>query len=262
MIERKFVSQKFREFHIKQYLKLELNRAGLSDVKLQRTSMGEKILISANRPGLVVGRGGAVIQKLTKVMKDDFKLENPEIEIDELKDVNSDATVVAENIVNQLERFGSQRFKGIGHKTLSRVMDSGALGVEILISGKIPSSRAKSWRFAAGYMKKCGDIAITGVNTCKTSACLKTGIVGVQVKIMPGSTILPDKIEISSTEIERAPILETKNRLKEVKQEKPKKRTTKREPKKTSTKKKVEKESKPKKEKVVEEEIPSSEDKK
>ena len=73
---------------------------------------------------------------------------------------------------------------------------------------------------------------------------------------------MPDKIEISSTEIERAPILETKNRLKEVKQEKPKKRTTKREPKKTSTKKKVEKESKPKKEKVVEEEIPSSEDKK
>ncbi|MDD3175021.1 MAG: 30S ribosomal protein S3 [Candidatus Nanoarchaeia archaeon] len=261
MIERKFVSQKFKEFHIKQYLKLELNRAGLSDVKLQRTSMGEKILISANRPGLVVGRGGAVIQKLTKVMKDQFKLENPEIEIEEIKDVNTDANIIAEYIVNQLERFGSQRFKGIAHKALSRVMEGGALGVEILISGKIPSSRAKSWRFAVGYMKKCGDIAITGVNTCKTSACLKTGIVGVQVKIMPGSTILPDKIEVSSTAIEQKPIVESKNRLNEVKDEKSKKRSTKKEPRKTSTKKKTENDSKPKKEKAVKKEALPSEDK-
>ena len=81
MIERKFVSQKFKQFHIRQYLKHELNRVGLCDVKLQRTSMGEKIIIAANRPGLVVGRGGSVIQRLTKVMADKFKLENPQIEI-------------------------------------------------------------------------------------------------------------------------------------------------------------------------------------
>ena len=66
MIERNFVAQKFREFHIKEHMKKELNRVGLSDVKLQRTSIGEKIVVYANKPGLVVGRGGAIIQKLTK----------------------------------------------------------------------------------------------------------------------------------------------------------------------------------------------------
>ncbi len=194
MIERKFVAQNFKEFRIKNYVKNSLSRVGLSDVKLQRTSLGERLIVTASRPGLIVGRGGSTIQRLTKELRATFNLENPQIEIEEVSDFGLDATVVAEAIVNQLERFGTQRFKGIGHKMLESVMRAGALGVEILISGKIPSSRAKTWRFAEGYMKKCGDLAITGVNTAKEFANLKTGVVGVQVRIMPGTTKLPDQI--------------------------------------------------------------------
>ncbi len=208
MIERKFLAQNFKEFQIKEYIKKELSRVGLSNVKLQRTSLGEKIIIAASRPGLVVGRGGATIQRLTRDLRSIFKLENPQIEIEEISDFGLDAGVVAETIVNQLERFGTQRFKGIGHKTLEAIMRSGALGVEILISGKIPSSRSKTWRFADGYMKKCGDIAITGVNTAKEFAKLKTGVVGVQVRIMPGTTKLPDQITFNEDEVLSGPIVE------------------------------------------------------
>jgi small subunit ribosomal protein S3 len=200
MIERKFVSQNFKEFQIKEFVKKSLSRVGLSGVKLQRTSLGERLIISASRPGLIVGRGGSTIQKITRELKEKFSLENPQIEIEEITDISSDATVVAEGIVSQLERFGTQRFKGIGHKTMDQIMRSGALGVEILISGKIPSSRAKTWRFADGYMKKCGDLAITGVNTAKEFASLKTGVVGVQVRIMPGTTRLPDQITFDKRE--------------------------------------------------------------
>jgi small subunit ribosomal protein S3 len=208
MIERKFVSQNFKEFQIKEYVKQELSRVGLSNVKLQRTSLGEKIIISASRPGLVVGRGGATIQKLTRDLKSKFHLENPQIEIEEITNFSLDVGVVTELIVNQLERFGTQRFKGIGHKTLESVMRSGALGVEILISGKIPSSRAKTWRFADGYMKKCGDLAITGVDTAKEFAKLKTGVVGVQVRIMPAETKLPDKVTFIDEELFAPAIIE------------------------------------------------------
>lgn len=208
MIERKFITQNFKEFSIKDYVKKSLSRVGLSDVKLQRTSLGERLIVFASRPGLVVGRGGSTIQKLTKDLREKFELENPQIEIEEIKDFGLDATVVAEAIVSQLERFGTQRFKGIGHKMLESVMKAGALGVEILISGKIPSSRAKTWRFAEGYMKKCGDIAITGVDTAKEYANLKTGIVGVQVRIMPGSTKLPDQITFDKREKAASPIVE------------------------------------------------------
>ncbi|MFW5865607.1 MAG: 30S ribosomal protein S3 [Nanoarchaeota archaeon] len=203
MIERKFVAQNYKEFRIKEFVKESLNRVGLSEVKLKRTSTGERIIVSASRPGLVVGRGGSKIQGLTRDLKKKFDLENPQIEIEEIKEFNANAAVVAESIVNQLERFGSKRFKGIGHKAVDAVMQSGALGVEILISGKIPSSRSKTWRFVEGYMKKCGDLAISGVDTAIEKAVLKTGTVGIQVRIIPGDTKLPDQVSFGEAVTEK-----------------------------------------------------------
>jgi len=77
---------------------------------------------------------------------------------------------------------------------LTDVMSAGARGVEVLISGKVPSSRAKTWRFYMGYLKKSGDIAVSGVDTAYTSAKLKTGVIGVQVRIMPRTTKMPDEV--------------------------------------------------------------------
>ena len=185
-----------KEFLVKDYLFKELSRVGLSDVTLQRTPLGEKVIISASRPGLVVGKGGSNIARLTKDLQTRFDLENPQIEIEEVTDPRGNAAITAEMIANSLERFGSARFKGVGHKAISSVIDSGSQGVEILISGKIPSSRAKTWRFYQGYLKKCGDVAVSEVQESKQIAKLKTGIVGIQVKIMPSNTILPDRIMI------------------------------------------------------------------
>ena len=265
MIERKFISQNFKEFQIKEYIKKTLSKVGLSDVKLQRTSLGERLIISASRPGLVVGRGGSTIQRLTSDLKTKFNLQNPQIEIEEIKDFSLDAGVVAESIVGQLERFGTQRFKGVGHKSLEAVMRAGALGVEILISGKIPSSRAKTWRFAVGYMKKCGDLAITGVDTAKTFASLKTGVVGVQVRIMPGTTKLPDQVTFDHTEDEVPVVEEVKTPVVKDAAEKSKKKTAKKASKKTAKKataKKSLKETETKVEEKSEEVVSKTEDSK
>jgi small subunit ribosomal protein S3 len=175
-----------------------------------KTPLGEKIVIYASRPGLIVGRKGQNIKDLTKTLKKRFGLENPQIEISEVEDINLDANIVAERITDSLERFGSQKFKGIGHKTMESVMQAGALGIEILVSGKIPSSRAKSWRFYSGYLKKCGDISIVGVDKAHAQAKLKTGVVGIKVSIMPPGTILPDKVEL---------IEEKEEKIEEVKEE-------------------------------------------
>jgi len=204
MIERKFINQKIKEFEIKEYIKNNLTRAGLSDVKLQRTPLGEKIIISTSRPGLVVGRSGANISKLTKDLKVVFGLENPQIEIDEVVSVGLDANIISEMIANSLERFGIARFKGIGHKAMQDVMNAGALGVEIVMSGKIPSARARSWRFNQGYLKKCGDIAVSQVKVAFAHANLKSGTVGIKVSIMTPDIILPDQIKVNSLEEAKA----------------------------------------------------------
>ena len=85
---------------------------------------------------------------------------------------------------------------GIGHKVMDDVMKAHALGIEILISGKVPSSRAKRWRFYQGYLKKSGEIALTGVDTAYSIAKLKTGVVGIQVRLMQPDLVLPDNIKI------------------------------------------------------------------
>ena len=225
MIERKFVAQKMKEYQIQEYIDDNLKNVGHSHTKMLKTPLGEKIVLYASRPGLIVGRKGQNIKELTKTLKRRFGLENPQIEISEVENINLDANIVAEKITDSLERFGSQKFKAIGHKVMEDVMNAGALGVEIIVSGKIPSSRAKSWRFYSGYLKKSGDISIVGVDKAYAQAKLKTGVVGVKVSIMPPGTKLPDKVEIVEEKEEK---IEEVKKEEEEKEEKSVKKKTKR----------------------------------
>ena len=195
MIERKFVAQKIKEFQIEEYITQSLKNVGHSHTKMVKTPLGEKIIIFTSRPGLIVGRKGQNIKQLTKTLKKRFNLENPQIEISEVENPSLDAKIVAEKIVDALEKFGSEKFKAIGHRIMTEVMNAGALGIEIVISGKVPSARAKSWRFYSGYLKKCGDIAMS-VRKSDAQAQLKTGIIGVKISIMPPDIKLPDDIEL------------------------------------------------------------------
>lgn len=231
MIERDFISRNKLEYQIQEFVKLSLKDVGLSHVKIQRTPLGEKIILFASRPGLIIGGGGTNIKKLTKQLKKKFNLENPQIEISEIVDVNLVAAVVAERIARALEKFGTMRFKGIGHKAMADVINSGARGVEILISGKIPSARARTWRFYQGYLKKCGNPALELVDTAYAIARLKSGIVGIKVSIMPPNVKLPDDIQIKQETEETGNIksetMEEESKIEEKKEKKTKEKTKK-----------------------------------
>ena len=225
MIERKFVAQKIKEFQIEEYITETLENVGHSHTKMVKTPLGEKIVIYASRPGLIVGRKGQNIKQLTKTLKKKYDLENPQIEISEVENPSLDAAIVSEKIVDALEKFGSEKFKAIGHKMMTEVMNNGALGIEIIVSGKVPSARAKSWRFYSGYLKKSGDIA-NAVRKSNAQAMLKTGIVGIKVKIMPPDIKLPDHVELvdyKEIKVEEAKEEPKKEETNE-KKEKPKRR--------------------------------------
>ncbi len=196
MIEKKFVSQKIKESMIKEHVMKSLAKAGISHVKLQLTPLGEKIIVYTSHPGLVVGSGGKNINRLTAELKEKIGLENPQIETSEVEQLNLDAQIMADKMASYFERFGSKNFKGIMHTTIEAIMSAGALGAEIVVSGKVPSARAKSWRVLAGYMKKCGNIALTNVKEGKSFAQLKSGTLGIKVRIMPPGTRLTDNIEL------------------------------------------------------------------
>ena len=127
MIEREFIKQKKKELQIENCILENLKGIGYSHSKLQRTPLGDKIVVYVSRPGLLVGKKGANIKNITQMLKTRFNLENPQIEIAEVQSPDLDPRIVAERIASSLERFGSARFKGIGYKVLVDVMNAGAL---------------------------------------------------------------------------------------------------------------------------------------
>ena len=202
MEERKFINLKKEEFGIKEYIKRNLGRGRISRLDIEYTPVGEKIIISTSKPGFIIGRKGEKIEELTQVLKTRFKLENPHIEINEIKNPLFDAQLVADEIAMALERMGNLKFKVIAYKKLQDIINAGALGCELRISGKLPSDRAKSWRFAQGYLKKAGE-SREEVNRAQSVALTKSGIIGVKVAIMPPDAIIYDKIDITEKNLEQ-----------------------------------------------------------
>ncbi|MEK6897797.1 MAG: 30S ribosomal protein S3 [Nanoarchaeota archaeon] len=202
MEEKNIVKFKKDEFAIREYIKISLGKGKISKVRIEYTPVGEKIVISTNKPGLVIGRGGERIAELTSVLKNKFKLENPHVDIDEIKNPEFDAQIMADEIASSLENIGPLKFKIIAYRTLQKIMSAGALGAEIRLNGKLPSARAKQWRFAQGYMIKVGDSAKV-VDRAQAIAQTKPGTVGVNVAILSPYAILKDKIYLDEGVMEK-----------------------------------------------------------
>ncbi len=202
MEEKKIVRFKKDEFEIREHIKKILGKGKFSKVKIKYTQIGEKIIISTHKPGLIIGRKGEKIQHLTEVLRAKFKLENPHIEIDEITEPEFDAQIVADEIALSLERFGPLRFKVIAYRNLQRIVKAGALGVEIRLNGKLPSKRAKSWRFSQGYLKKTGDSAKI-VDKAQAVAQTKPGSVGIKVSILSPHQVLKDRIDVNEEMINK-----------------------------------------------------------
>lgn len=191
-LERTFVAEKVKELEIKKYLDNELKRSGFSHADIKRTPLGTRIIIHALRPGLVIGAGGENIMRITGTLKEHFKVENPQVEVKQIEQPDLDAQLVAQKIAGLLER--GYYFKKIVYRVLDNVVKAGARGVEIRISGKVPSDRAKSWVFKNGYIRHCGEVVKRGVDVGYCDAQLKAGVIGIRVRIMPPTVIFPDEI--------------------------------------------------------------------
>ncbi len=218
MIERQFVSQKLKEFQIQEHLGKIFARTGFSHIEIKRTPLGENVIVYTTRPGIVVGKKGENIKKLTALLKNKYKLDNPQLEIGEIENPMLDVNYVADRIAASLERFGQKRFKSIGYKVLQEVMQAGAIGAEVTLAGKIPSARARSWRFSAGYLKKSGEINQSLIHKRSLNFTNKLGTIGIGISIMTPDIVLTDKTLALKPEYEKVEVEEIE--FKEIKADK------------------------------------------
>jgi len=197
-----FIEQGIKLMQINEYLRSELVRAGFAGVELQRTPLGVRITLKTSRPGLVIGKGGKRIQEITDVLQDRFGLEMPQIEVEEVAEPDLDAQIMAERLAYSLDR--GRHYRRAGYYILRKVMDAGARGVEIIISGKVTSQRARVQIFRAGTMSKSGQPAQEGVDKGVAQCIQKSGVLGIIVKIMRANTKMGDDITIKADLLAKA----------------------------------------------------------
>jgi len=182
MQEKQFIQKGARKVKLHEFLEDELEGAGYSRSELQRTPTSTKIVVYAQKPGLVIGRGGSRIRELTEAMEKEFDFENPQIEVNEIENGDGDAQVVAESIASWLEKGG--HVKRVGYTYIRRMKESGVIGAEVEITGKLSGNRGRTEKFSFGYVKRCGDTSKKNVQKGYKLARTKPGAIGVKVRIM------------------------------------------------------------------------------
>ena len=226
--ERKFIRESTNRILIKEFLIKKVEGAGFGGMNIQRTPMGTRINIIVERPGMVIGKGGGKIKEITDEIKNNFNVDNPQIEIQEAGSKASlNAQIMAEKLAEALER--GWHFRRAGHSTVRRIMTAGARGCQIVIAGKLTEARHRTEKFTEGHIKYCGETAKEVMDRGFAVAKLKAGVLGVKVGIMKPNVRLPDEIEIK--------ISKEKTEDKETKKEKTEDKETKKEKTETSIKK-------------------------
>ncbi len=196
--ERKIIADNLRRVLLKEYLMKETQRAGFGGLDIQRTPMGTRITLFTERPGLVIGRRGGTIKSLTDAITTKFNFDNPQIEVEEVDNPALNAQIMSEKLASALER--GWHFRRAGHSTLRRIMEAGAKGSLVRISGKLTGQRHRTEKFKAGHIKYCGEPKLLFLHQGFSIAKLKPGVIGVTVWVMDPRAKLPDEIEIVKRE--------------------------------------------------------------
>ncbi len=193
-VTKHFIEEAIKKTQIDEFLQKVLDRAGYGGVEITKTPLGTHIVIYAMRPGIVIGRGGETIRELAHTLEEKFDLPNPQISVSEIEIPELNAHIVASRIAAALKR--GVHFRRAAYWALNQIMEAGALGAEIIISGKLRTERARYEKFRAGYLPKSGDPPMRYMHKAEIHVQLKPGIYGVKVRIMPPDAKFPDKLEI------------------------------------------------------------------
>lgn len=198
-IIKEMLKERVRRVQVHQHVQKKTARAGFGGLSIQRTPLGTHVRISAERPGLVIGRKGSDIQQLTDDLERKFGYENLQVEAGEVSNFALNPLIMSAKVANALER--GWNYRRAGNSMLQRIMDAGARGCQITIAGKLTGLRHRTEKFVSGHIKFCGETALELMDVGIAQAKLKPGTIGVKVAIMKPDARLPDEIKVAEPEV-------------------------------------------------------------
>lgn len=177
------------DIKIREFFEEKLKFAGLVAVRIERLRNQMKIILQVSRPGVVIGRGGRGLEDLKKQLVQKIDLADPQknldIEVEEVKNAELSSVLIAERIASQLESRAP--YRRVINKTMESVMAAGALGVKIILSGRIAGAEiSRREKFSTGKVSLSSLKA--NVDYAERPSLTKSGYVGVKVFINRGES--------------------------------------------------------------------------
>ena len=175
---------------LKDYLREAIKDAGFSHAEISKTPVGTRVALHVTRPGIVIGRKGTGIRALTEKLATDFGLKNPQISVNEIEKPELAPSVMCNRMASHLER--GTAFRRATMWTLKQIMEGGAMGVQITISGKLRGDRSAFEKHTQGILPRAGHHAELVVSEDIAHVKTAMGLIGIRIRIAMKEKIIPE----------------------------------------------------------------------
>ena len=172
------------------YLKVKIKESGFSKVEVSKTPTGTRVVLYVTRPGIVIGRKGTGIRELTEKLENEFGLKNPQLSVEEIKKPELSPRVMCNRMASHLER--GTAFRRATMWTMQQIMENGAMGTQITISGKLRGDRSAFEKHVAGILPRAGHHADVIVSEDIVHVETPMGLIGIRIRIAQKEKLVPE----------------------------------------------------------------------
>tara|TARA_B100000029_G_scaffold220568_1_gene218260 strand:- start:1677 stop:2420 length:744 start_codon:yes stop_codon:yes gene_type:complete len=184
------IKDNYNAMLINDFLREKIKDAGFSNVEISKTPTGTRVVLYVTRPGIVIGRKGTGIKDLTEILEKQFGLKNPQIAVEEILKPELSPNVMCNRMASHLER--GTAFRRATMWTMQQIMDNGAMGTQITISGKLRGDRSAFEKHSAGILPRAGHHADVVVSEDIVHVETPMGLIGIRIRIARKEKLIPE----------------------------------------------------------------------
>jgi small subunit ribosomal protein S3 len=184
------IKDNYNAMLINDFLRKKIKDSGFSNVEISKNPTGTRVTLYVTRPGIVIGRKGSGIKELTELLEKKFGLKNPQIAVEEIQKPELSPNVMCNRMASHLER--GTAFRRATMWTMQQIMENGAMGTQITISGKLRGDRSAFEKHSAGILPRAGHHADVVVSEDIVHVETAMGLIGVRIRIAIKEKLIPE----------------------------------------------------------------------
>ena len=184
------IKDNYNAMLINDFLREKIKDSGFSNVEISKNPTGTRVTLYVTRPGIVIGRKGTGIKELTDLLEKKFGLKNPQVAVEEIQKPELSPNVMCNRMASHLER--GTAFRRATMWTMQQIMENGAMGTQITISGKLRGDRSAFEKHSAGILPRAGHHADVVVSEDIVHVETAMGLIGIRIRIARKEKLIPE----------------------------------------------------------------------